>query len=141
MKKQNRILLGIIIGAVVVLGLLSLIKPAPTKGAKDITLTFVDEVNGGEVLDEILFNTDLETLEEVLLALDYHIDLEMEEGPYGAFINGLYGLETKNMDKGPWWLYESDTNQLCLDAGFCPGVSELMINDGDKFTFIWDASY
>ena len=45
------------------------------------------------------------------------------------------------MATGPWWLYESENNEACKAAGFCPAVDETPIQDQDHFTFKYTDSY
>ena len=34
-----------------------------------------------------------------------------------------------------FWVYESDNNKSCIDAGMCMGISDTIIEDGDNFVF------
>lgn len=140
MKKKLGLGLGIVaLVALTVFGINQLM-PKPEVGDKTIQLIVVDETNENEVILDKSFKTDAETL-EAFLAEKTELKAEMETGAYGAFLNGMLDLTTTDMNAGPWWLYESENNALCLQAGYCPGVSEVTIYDGDVFTFKWTTSF
>ena len=69
------------------------------------------------------------------------LNVVMEDGQYGKTIMAMKGVETKDFNKGPWWLYESENNESCKAAGSCDAASSLKIKDGDAFTFTYTASY
>ena len=53
----------------------------------------------------------------------------------------VYKRQQGDMATGPWWLYESENNEACKTAGFCPAVDETPIQDQDQFTFKYTDSY
>ncbi|MGL5541419.1 MAG: DUF4430 domain-containing protein [Erysipelotrichaceae bacterium] len=110
--------------------------PKAEKGAKEITLIVVDEMNDNEILLEKVFHTDAETLEQFLQEKT-ELNAVMEAGSFGTFLKGMLGKVSEDMNAGPWWLYESANNTMCQEAGYCPGVSEMLIYDQDEFTFKW----
>ena len=48
--------------------------------------------------------------------------------------NEICGLK-QDMEKGPWLVFESENNTVCKEAGMCPAMDEVVIEDGDAFTF------
>ena len=104
--------------------------------ANEMTLEIIilDADNETELFNDfVTVNGEVETLYD-FLALATDLQVVMEEGEYGNLITSILGLE-QNMDKGPWWLYESTTNQDCVAAGMCSGVDDVRIVNNDKFTF------
>ncbi len=117
--------------------------PSSTGSSKvTLTVAIVDAVSetelfSGEISAE---GTDL-TLEDVLSANAEKLQLVSEDSSYGMQINGLMGVETEDWNAGPWWLYSSDNNASCAEAGYCTGASELKVQDGDEFTFTFSTGY
>ncbi len=89
--------------------------------------------------EQVAFNDEVATLAD-LLTSNEQFELVSEETEYGLSILGLMGVEG-NWDKGPWWLYESENNEQCVAAGYCDGVSNLTVSDGDVFTFRLTSEY
>jgi hypothetical protein len=106
------------------------------------TLNFV--INNVEEGTE-LFNRSVkvsgtvETLEDFLEVQD-QFEVVMEVGEYGSLITSLAGA-AQDSANGPWWVYESDNNAQCLEAGYCDAASSLKITDGDNFTFNLTSSF
>ena len=73
-----------------------------------------------------------ETLADALEAAKGVIDVTMEDSEYGKYITGMLGLEQTD---SIFWVYESDNNKSCIDAGMCMGISDTIIEDGDNFVF------
>ena len=96
-----------------------------------INIKIVDEIS-----DEELFNgtltTKATTLADALEAAKGVIDVTMEDSEYGKYITGMLGLEQTD---SIFWVYESDNNKSCIDAGMCMGISDTTIEDGDNFVF------
>ena len=107
-----------------------------SKPADQVTLHITVNNEGKEIFnDDVTVDGEITTLEDFLKAAD-ELDVEMEQDPkYGATIVSILDVETKDWNKGPWWLYESDNNEACKEAGMCPAASSLEIKDGDNFTF------
>ena len=103
-----------------------------------LKITIKDEVNNKELFSgDVSVEGKTETLADFLeKAKD--LDVVMEDG---QTIMGLKGVETKDFNKGPWWLYESENNESCKAAGSCDAASRLKIKDGDDFTFKYTASF
>lgn len=106
-----------------------------TKEKTTLKLLIKDEVNDKVLLDEeVSVDKDVKTLYEFLESAK-DLEVETEDGQYGKTILGIKGLKTEDFQKGPWWLYESDTNESCVAMGMCDAVDALEIKDGDVFTF------
>ncbi len=113
----------------------------PSADAITLHITVIDEVEG-----ETLFDDDLTVEQEVSTLSDFleeadSLNVVMEEGEYGKTILSICNVATEDWNKGPWWLFESDTNQACVEAGMCPAASELAIEDGDSFTFTYTDTF
>ena len=83
----------------------------------------------------VLFDEEIKTektkLIDVLEELD--IDLEYEDGQYGAYITSIKGVEQKEDDNGVYyWSYYVD------DTYATNGVSACNIEDGKKYTFNYE---
>ena len=83
----------------------------------------------------VLFDEEIKTektkLIDVLEELD--IDLEYEDGQYGAYITSIKGVDQKEDDNGVYyWCYYVD------DTYATTGVSACYIEDGKKYTFNYE---
>ncbi len=146
--------LKMVIPVVVLVGLFVLanevFSPNVVEGQKSITLEFyaiIDEES------QMLGSTNvLSNDEEDLMLLGDVVDRinENEEqftfelggsksDTYGRFIIGINEYVTEDMSVGPWWGYTSDTNQDCIDAGFCSGIDMLPVYDNDVFVFTFES--
>jgi len=67
-------------------------------------------------------------------------DVTLSEGAYGLQIDKIAGL-VADMTSGPYIVYDSSNNKQCLEAGFCDGVSNLIVEDGDSFTFTYTSTF
>lgn len=117
----------------------NLLKPKPVSGAKTITVTLVNEVEDKQIYSQEL-KTDAETLGQLL---DEVKDLKAvtETSAYGRLLTSLLDIKQGDMATGPWWLYESENNESCKAAGFCPAIDDTMIQDKDNFTFKYTDTY
>lgn len=118
--------------ALVLLGLLFLFKGtqwASAIGKKHIMI----QIEGVKQKEVIELDTDCETLAEVMETHE-ELDAEITEGPYGAYLITLAN-ETQDEAKGPWWIYESSNNEVCVATGYCPALDQIVIQDNDEFTF------
>ncbi len=100
-----------------------------TAGAKQITI----HVKGVKHQETISIDSDCETLAE-LLKTHTELKAEVDNGPYGAYLITLLD-ETQASQKGPWWVYESDNNEVCTAMEYCPALDKVTIKDKDEFTF------
>lgn len=106
-----------------------------------LNITIKDEENNKELFNgEVSVEGTAETLADFLEKAE-DLDVVMEDGQYGKTIMGMMGVETEDFNKGPWWLYESDNNESCTQAGYCDAASNLPIKDGDNFTFTYTSSF
>lgn len=110
-------------------------KDATVSEKTTLKLTIKDEINDKILFDEeVSVDKQVKTLSEFLEnAKD--LEVEMEDGQYGKTIMGIKGVKTEDFNAGPWWLYESDTNEACIAAGMCAAADALEIKDGDVFIF------
>lgn len=134
MKKKIIVLLSLVILTVLSIFLFDrFFKPTRYEGGKEIFITIIiDETQ--EILFEGSLKTDTETLGE-LMDEAKELQMETEEASFGRFIISLKGQEQGDIATGPWWLYESENNKVCVQSGYCPGIDELPIQDGDQFKF------
>lgn len=96
-------------------------RPKVQIGEKTITVTVVHK----DALDKTFtYETDAEYLDEVLLAEGLIVG---EEGPYGLYITAVDG---EKAEQSYWAIYEGEE--------YAPvGVSELIVEDGDRFTLVY----
>ena len=130
---------AIVVIAAVIIGA-ALLAPSGTPGAKEVTVTVIDQTQDPEkeVLNET-FHTDAQTLSEFLQETEA-LDAELSQSEYGSLLESIAGL-TQDMDNGPWLTYSSENNASCLAAGYCPAADDVMIEDGDAFVFTLIASF
>ena len=107
------------------------------KGDKTIQIVIKDDKNKTLYDDKV--STDATKLEVLLKEMkkDKEIVLEYEDGAYGMYITGM-GKDkvVKQMEsKGYYWIYTSDNNKSCKEAGYCEAANTLKIADQDKFVF------
>lgn len=115
----------------------------PTEETIQINFTIIDASAGeDEVLfdDAVVVSANCSTLADVIDEAKDTLNAVTEEGAYGMQIMGLMGKEC-DWDKGPWWLYDSENNDSCVNAGYCDGASNLVVEDGDSFTFRLTSEY
>ena len=139
MKKKWTIAAALVAAMILVIMGANLLMPKPVEGEKNISITVVNEVEGTEMFKGE-FNTDAETLGAFLDEAE-ELKAVMEDSTYGRLLTSLLDLEQGAMETGPWWLYESDNNEACKAAGFCPAVDDTPIQDADHFTFKFTDSY
>ncbi len=106
------------------------------KPAKEsTTLHIVVNNDKKEILNkDITVEGNVQTLEEFLEKAD-ELNAKLTDSKYGKRLDGILDIETKDWNKGPWWLYSSTTNKDCKENNMCPAASELKIENGDDFTF------
>lgn len=119
-------------------------KEDASSDAEEVKITIVIE---DALTDTELFSGTIDaegddlTLEDVLNANADVLQLVSEKKAYGMQINGLMGLETEDWSKGPWWLFTSENNAGCVEAGYCLGASDVKVADGDIFVFSFSTGY
>ncbi len=102
----------------------------------NINITIVDEIN-----DKELFKGSIATNYELLAdALENNEELKvvMEDSEYGKYITSMMDVAATDTN---YWVYDSDNNDDCLEAGMCMGVSETTIEDGDNFVFTYTDTF
>ncbi len=102
----------------------------------NINITIIDEINNKE-----LFKGSIETNYELLAdALENNEELKvvMEDSEYGKYITSMMDVTATDTN---YWVYDSDNNDDCLEAGMCMGVSETTIEDGDNFIFTYTDTF
>lgn len=149
MKSFLKMVLPVVLLIALFMVVQQLTKPNIEEGQKTIVLRFYVEEDGEVIeLGEAEFTTNDE---EDLLLLGDVIDLSNEnndvgysfelggskQDTYGRFIIGVNDYVTEDMSTGPWWMYDSTTNQDCLDAGFCSGIDVQPVYDNDVFEFTY----
>lgn len=83
---------------------------------------------------DVTVDGNVTSLEEFLEKAD-ELDVILTDSKYGKRLDGMLNIETKDWNKGPWWLYSSTTNKKCKENNMCPAISDLTIENGDEFTF------
>lgn len=148
---KNKNIFKILIAAVLCLVLVGVVyqftKPKTVEGQKEVTLIIVVQTEEGEenIASEIV-KTDAETLGELLEEVnkDGIITVELsgsKDDQYGRSLVKIGEYETLDWNTGPWWLYNSTTNETCVSAGYCSGIDFTPIYDGDIFEFIFTSSF
>lgn len=133
MKRKIGIALFVLcLTGIIIVGINAITTRETKKGSKHIDIKIVDQVNDKILFEDTLY-TDSLTLEE-LIKEQKEFDIQLKKGAYGIEIESIEGLKN-DFVKGPWWLYESDTNKVCKKEGYCPIMNELPIYDYDSFTF------
>ncbi len=108
-----------------------------------LKITIIDQsIEDEEVIlfdGEVSVDIEVTTLEEFLIT-QTAFSVQHEKGQYGMTILGMNDV-SGDWDKGPWWLYESENNSSCQEAGYCLGASELEIANGDHFIFTLTSNF
>lgn len=117
------------------------------EGSKEVQIILtVDQEGENVVILDVTKRTDDEMLgtflETVLKEenLEYNFSGNVSD-PFGRYIVGIGEYVTTDSAVGPWWLFNSTTNQDCVSAGYCPGIDITPLYDKDIFTFEFTASY
>ena len=139
MKKKWTIAAAIVAAMILVILGVNVLMPKTTEGNKTVSVTVINVIEDEQIYQGE-FNTDAETLGEFLDEAE-ELKAVMEESTYGRLLTSLLDLDQGAMETGPWWLYESDNNEACKAAGFCPAVDDTPIQDKDHFTFKFTDSY
>lgn len=99
-----------------------------------VNITIIDNTTDKELYNNELDATGCNTLTELLNKYEKELGYKGEKQEYGTVILGLKDAMS-NMDKGPWWIYSSDNNEVCLKMGMCPSADQTILNDKDNFVF------
>lgn len=135
-KKTKQIVVAMVLLAIVVVGIFVYRQVGQDKGAKEITI--IIKVDTKEIYKDSI-DTDAATLAALLKEMkeDKDIKLEYKNEAFGMYITGmgidkLYKEDPKN---NKYWIYTSNNNKQCVDAGFCDAADDLKIKDKDEFVF------
>lgn len=131
MKKQTKIILGVVALVAVIAVLLGVYfgtRPATQEGAKALTVTVVHGDGSEKVFD---VHTDAEYLEGALLENEIVEDNQTE---WGLFILTADG-ETADEANQEWWCITQDGQTLMTGAGETP------ISDGDRYELTFTVGY
>lgn len=132
-KKVIWALIALVLIFGVALGTSLFRKPTQT-GDKEIHVKVIDQTQEKEqIVLEDSYYTDASTLTEFLNETDA-LDASMEQSDYGSLLMEIAGLK-QDMDKGPWLVFDSENNTVCKEAGMCPAMDDVLIEDQDEFTF------
>lgn len=149
MKNLNKKILAIILVLVVAIGGIFVVQsllPQTVQGAKKISITLVNEMEdpATTVFENKEYQTDAETLGAFLDEVKDELKIEIgcETSEYGRCLESIASLNGDlSSATGPWILYESENNESCSSAGYCPGIDDLAIANGDTFNFKYTDSY
>lgn len=110
-----------------------------TQGEKTVTVTIENQVNNEVLVKDEVFHTNATTLEEFLTENKDTLKVEMTKSDYGPFLMGLDGLNTTNMDKGPWWMYGFTSKNPDVDykVGAAPAVDKVNLGKESTVTFVF----
>ena len=109
-------------------------KPSAETGEKQITVIVMDE--SGDTSKQVwekTYQTDTENLTAFLKEKE-ELDAAIVESEYGSLLNEIAWLK-QDMEKGPWLVFESENNRICVEAGMCPAMDDVLIEDQDVFVF------
>ena len=150
MNKKNitRILIVLIVAGAAVFAVRHFTTPKVEEGAKTVEVRIeVEKESGGtELIDSFYLTTSAETVAELLETIDaagmHKITLSgSKDDVYGRTLIGIDDYVMPDWTSGPWWLYNSETNETCVAAGYCDGIDLNPIYDGDVFTFRFTSTY
>src|SRR5690554_5798180 len=121
-------------------------KPEVIEEQKTVTLTFsIVEEDGTQQLEQIdvgsIKEDELLTLGDVIDKVNRdhdHINFKLsgsKDSEFGRYIEGINEYLTEDISTGPWWFYNSETNEVCIAAGFCDGIDTQPVYDEDIFDF------
>lgn len=137
-KKKIIAIIAMIAFVVVAYFGIRFLMPKPVTGDKTISITLIDQTADEDkiLIDKKTFKTDALTLYELLNENQKELKVIFGDSGFGHTVDEIFGLVgDMSSANGPWILYESANNESCVTNGFCLGVDELPIYDGDDFTF------
>lgn len=145
MKKSNlyKIIIAIVVIILVTSGIIignTLTSQNKTEGNKTVTITIEDQVDNKTLLDNEVFHTNADTLEQFLTENKDTLKVDMvKEATYGDYLVGLYGLKTTDMNKGPWWIYSYSDPAAKLDykVGYAPSIDKINLGKENYMTFVF----
>lgn len=112
------------------------------KGQKEVDVTIYDQVNGKTLMYDKEYHTNATTLDGFLTENKKELKAEIVDTKYGPFLNGLMGLNTTSMDKGPWWMYsfESKSENKDYKVGAAPGIKDVNLGKESNVKFVFMGS-
>ena len=146
-KTLTRICIALVIFVALFFTVKELTKPKVEVGSKTVEIIVID--NTGEeatIVYQGAHQTDAQFLADLLVELQEKqiITLELQgnqSDAYGRSIVMIMDLKTEDWNIGPWWVFDSTTNQDCLSAGFCSGIDATPIYDQDIFEFTFTVTF
>ena len=141
-KTILKVCIALVIGSGLFFIVNHLTQPPTTEGQKEITIL----ISAPDYFNEITVTTDTLTLGGLLAELSEQgilsITLDGSSGDvFGRTLVEISGHQTVDWTSGPWWVFNSPNNQSCLEAGFCAGIDQTPITDGDIFEFEFISSF
>jgi len=146
-NKLLKILIALSTFVLLFFGVKELTKPKIVEGIKTVEIIIIDYTGDEKVtIHQKTYQTNTELLSDFLIELNEKEELSLQlqgnrNDPYGRSIVMINGLETTDWNAGPWWTYESNTNQDCLSVGFCGGIDTVPIYDNDVFYFTFTSTF
>ncbi|MDF9824046.1 hypothetical protein M2475_000440 [Breznakia sp. PF5-3] len=135
-KKTKQIVVAAIALIVVVAGIFLYQQLGQDKGDKEIHIMIKAD---GKTLYKESVDTDAGTLADLLKELEQEgeIKLDYEDQSYGMYIKGMgkNKLYKENPKANKYWVYSSENNKSCIEAGYCDAANALKITDQDYFVF------
>lgn len=104
-----------------------------------LTVTIDNQVDGKILVDKKVYKTKATTLEQFLEENKNELKVDIVSTKYGPFLNGLDGLNTTNMDKGPWWMYSFASKDLGVNykLGAAPAIDKVILGKDSSVTFVY----
>ncbi|MGL4991718.1 MAG: hypothetical protein ACRCYE_05315 [Sarcina sp.] len=106
---------------------------------KTVTVTIDNQVTGKTLVQSKSYKTNATTLEQFLEENKTDLKVDIVSTKYGPFLNGLDGLNTPSMDKGPWWMYSFSSKDLGVDykVGAAPAIDKVTLGKDSNITFVY----
>ena len=139
---RKKLLIAALAVLTVILAYFALTKlpPQQQSGQKTVYITLLDEMSEQVIIDKQAYKTSATTLGSFFDENPQGISVKLEASSFGRFILEINGLDGSKAE-GPWILYDSPNNQVCLASGLCSGIDDLPIFDGDEFVFRYTLTY
>ncbi|MGL4740698.1 MAG: hypothetical protein ACRC41_07820 [Sarcina sp.] len=106
---------------------------------KTLNVTIENQVDGKIIMENKVYKTTATTLEQFLEENKTDLKVDITTTKYGPFLNGLDGLNTPSMDKGPWWMYSFSSKDLGVDykVGAAPAIDKVTLGKDSTITFVY----
>ena len=140
-KKLLTIVFIVVVGCLVVFGI-NRMMPKPPEGTKTIYITLIDRTTEQTIIDNQAFETSSLTLGKFFDENQQGLILVLGDHGFGRSIDEFNGLiSDMSSPSGPWIVYSSENNQSCVSNGYCLGIDDLPIYDGDYFVFEYTSEF